>query len=300
MNRILVTGATGFIGRHTITPLIEKGYEVHAVTSRKAKMKLPGAQIHHTNLLNTKDTYQLLSEIRPTHMLHFAWYTKPKEYWFSPKNFHWLEASIALMRFFGEFGGKRLVMAGTCAEYDWNYCYCSESVTPCRPVTPYGVCKNALQQTFRAFCEKENISGAWGRIFYLYGPGENSERLVTSVIKTLLKGEKVRCTHGEQIRDFLHVYDVASAFVALVESSFEGPVNIASGQPVTLRDVIKLIAYHLDASKNLQFGALEVPENEPPLLVGDCRKIQNNINWHPSYNLTDGIAHTILYLKNRK
>ena len=141
MKRVILTGATGFIGSHAIPPLVEKGYDVHAVSSQKTGIKLPGVQWHRANLLDEKEASQLMAEIHPTHMLHFAWYAEPGQFWNSPRNFLWLEASIALMRHFADSGGKRLVMAGTCAEYDWDYGYCSEVLTPCKPTTPYGVCK---------------------------------------------------------------------------------------------------------------------------------------------------------------
>lgn len=292
MKRVLLTGATGFVGRNAITPLIAKGYEVHAVTSKQAA-SAQGIHWHCTNLLDSKETAHLLTEIRPTHLLHFAWYAEPREFWRSPENFRWLEASIALLRHFRESGGQRVVMAGTCAEYDWNYGYCSEAVTPCRPATPYGVCKNALQETLRSFSTEEEISSAWGRIFFLYGPNEHPSRLVSSVITSLLHGDTARCSHGNQIRDFMHVEDVASAFVALLDSAVEGPVNIASGRPVALREVVLAAADYLGARERVQFGVVPTSVNEPLLLVGDNRRLSDEVVWCPHYDLVTGIAQTV-------
>jgi nucleoside-diphosphate-sugar epimerase len=292
MKRVLLTGATGFIGRHAIALLVDRGFEVHAVSSRQ--MAVPeGVHSHRTDLLDSKETASLMAEIRPTHLLHFAWYAEPGKFWRSPENFRWLEASIALLRHFQEAGGQRVVMAGTCAEYDWDYGYCSEAVTPRRPATTYGVCKNALQETLRAYCAEEKLSCAWGRIFFLYGSDEHPARLVSSVITSLLRGEVARCTHGNQLRDFMHVEDVASAFVALLDSAVEGPVNIASGRPAPLREIVLAAADYIGARERVQFGAIPAPENEPPLLVGDNRRLSNEVCWNQQRDLRVGIEQTV-------
>lgn len=292
MKRVLVTGATGFIGRNALRPLIAKGYEVHAVTRKQPGIE-QGVHWHNVNLLKSDETARLMAQIRPTHLLHFAWYAEPGKFWNSPENFRWLEASLALLRHFREAGGSRIVMAGTCAEYDWNYGFCSEGITPCRPATPYGVCKNVLQETLRAYSVQEKLSSAWGRIFFLYGPNEHPSRLVASVIISLLRGDFARCTHGNQLRDYIHVDDVASAFVALLDSEVEGPVNIASGQPVSLRDIVLAAADYIGARERVHFGAVEAPENDPPLLVGDNRRLTTETGWRARYDLTTGIAQAV-------
>jgi len=298
MKRVLVTGANGFVGRHTLALLHGCGYEVHAVDIRLPEKTVPNIFWHQCNLLDYSAISGLITKICPTHLLHFAWYATPGKYWRSLENFYWLAASINLLRLFREAGGQRVVMAGTSAEYNWDYGYCSEYVTPCNPSSPYGVCKNALQEVLSSFSAEQNLSSAWGRIFFMYGPGEHTTRLIASVITSLLRGEAAQCTHGNQIRDFLHVEDVASAFVKLLDGSIEGAVNIASGQPVTLKEMVMIAAGYLDASERVQFGAISTSENEPPFIVADVRRLANELFWVPNYNLNEGIKQTVNWFRS--
>lgn len=299
MKRVLLTGARGFIGHRTIGRLMALGYEVHAVTSKPDVRDTASVHWHEADLLDVTRMAQVLRTVRPTHLLHLAWYAAPGKFWRSLENYRWLEAGITLMRHFHEQGGTRIVMAGTCAEYDWDHGFCSEAVTPRRPVTPYGVCKNALQEALHSFAAEVGMSSAWGRVFFLYGPGEHKARLMASAINALLRGEAARCTHGNQIRDFLHVQDVADAFVALLESSVGGAVNIASGQPRTLREVVLAAADCIGAGSRVEFGSILAPEGDPPLLVADVRRLQNEVLWTPHYDLRSGVEDTVQYWRSR-
>jgi nucleoside-diphosphate-sugar epimerase len=241
---------------------------------------------------------QLLAKIKPTHLLHFAWYAVPGKYWTSIENLRWVQASINLLIDFIENGGTRAVFAGSCAEYDWNYGYCSEGITPTRPQTLYGTCKNSLQEIVSQFSKQTGVSSAWGRIFFLYGPYEAKIRLIPSVIISLLQNQPARCTHGNQIRDFLHVEDVASAFVSLLESNIEGPINIASGQPIALKTVFKQIATYLKQLDLLELGSIPVPDNEPSLLVANVERLTKEVGWTPHYTLNEGLMQTIEWWRN--
>src|SRR5438093_4004920 len=160
---------------------------------------------HKADLFDAAAVAEAIKCVRPSHLLHLAWTTEPGSYWTTPDNVRWLEASLALLRAFAAHGGERVVMAGTCAEYDWAEGICRENATPLRPVSLYGVCKNALREVSEALAARLGLRAAWGRVFFLYGPHEHPRRLVAAVITSLLRGEPALCSEGMQRRDFLHV-----------------------------------------------------------------------------------------------
>lgn len=301
MNRVLVTGPTGFIGRHCLPFLLEKGYEVHGVIPVEAiKPEFPDVQWHVANLLDTACIPSLLEKVKPSHLLHFAWVTTPGAYWTSAENLRWLQTSLELLRVFKSHGGRRVLMAGSCAEYDWRFGYCSENITPLSPDTLYGICKKSLSEILMSSASPEGWSAAWGRIFFLYGAHEHPSRLVPSVINALLDGKPALCTHGNQVRDFLYVEDVASAFAALLDSEVGGAVNIASGEPVTLKNIIYRIAGKLERPDLVQLDAISASASDVPLLIGDASRLKQDVGWSPRYDLDTGLEMTIDWWKRQQ
>src|SRR6185369_14165474 len=145
------------------------------------------------------------------HLLHLAWSPYiPERLWTTPDNLRWVEASLALLRAFRGHGGQCVVVAGTCAEYEWTHGYCVEDHTPLEPTTLYGACKHTLHTRLRAFCSETGLRAIWARIFHVFGPHEYPARLVAHMISSLLRGRPGECSSGDQIRDLLHVEDVAS------------------------------------------------------------------------------------------
>ncbi len=297
MKKVLVTGATGFIGRQSLPLLRRAGYEVHAVSGTRPPKDSEEAIWHCADLLDPDELASLVREVKPSHLLHFAWYAIPGKFWTAPENLDWVKATVGLMQAFHAQGGERFVAAGSCAEYDWSFDCCSELTTPCRPATLYGAAKYSTQLLLQAWAAETGMSHAWGRIFFLYGPEEYPSRLVPSVINSLLQGQPARCTHGEQVRDFMHVEDVAAGFVALLGSDVKGVVNIASGAPVALKEIVHTIADQIGRRDLVQLGVLPSNAADPAGLIADIGRLRDEVGFRPRYCLKDGIAHTVDSMK---
>jgi nucleoside-diphosphate-sugar epimerase len=301
LKRVLVTGATGFIGRHSLPKLVDAGFEVHALSrvNYDKKPSCSGVFWHTGDLFINGVVEKVISEVKPTHLLHFAWYADPNKYWTAPENFLCVQASLSLLQVFAEQGGKRVVMAGTCAEYDWRYGWCSESVTPLKSGTSYSACKNDLQNMLSIYSSQFGLSSAWGRIFHLYGPYEYCMRLVPSVISSISQGEAFFCSSGEQVRDFMYVTDVALAFTDLLSSDLLGPINIASGEGMSIKTVVKTIGDKLGRPELVNLNAHPSGLSNPPLLLADVRRLKDELHWSPTVDLDEGLDKTIAWWKAR-
>lgn len=296
--RVLLTGATGFIGQHTVAPLAARGFEVHALSSRP-QVDTKDARWHRADLLVSSDVARLLDEVSPTHLVHLAWYVAPGKWAEAPENYQWAQASLDLLRQFADRGGRRVVVAGSCLEYDWTAGYCSEERTPLKAHTFYGTCKNAVQELWAGYADRAGVSSAWARIFFVYGPGEHPDRLVAHVVRNLLAGEEARCSHGRQIRDYLYVQDVADALAALLDSAVSGPINLASGQPITLADLVSRAAAAIGRPNLLRLGAIPPAPSDTPLVVADVRRQSEELGFVPAVDLESGIARTIEWWTTR-
>lgn len=294
MKTVLLTGATGFIGQFAISPLLAKKYVVHAVTSKPITQKSSENLFwHRADLLKPEETNALLEKIRPTHLLHFAWYVEHRKVWNAVENIQWLEASLHLARLFTEYGGQRLVSSGSCAEYDWTQSgIYSEETTSLRPHRLYGVAKHALNITLTKFAEVSKLSYAWGRIFYPFGIKSAPERLIAYVMNSLLRNRAADISHGQQIRDFMYVADIAEAFVALLESDVTGSVNISSGKPVKIVDVVRKIGEISGKPELLRIGTLAAPKDEPMEMVADITRLRDEVGWHKEFDMTQKLNET--------
>jgi nucleoside-diphosphate-sugar epimerase len=303
---VLVSGAGGFIGRCSVPALLRSGYEVHAVLSahpgRDVPEQLRGAHLHHVDLLQEGAAAQLIAEVQPSHLLHFAWIATPGLYWDSAENYRWLAASEHLLRCFRDHGGSRAVMAGSCAEYDWlRVEVCDELLSPLANdrTSPYAACKIALQSRLAEFGRSERLSTAWGRIFFQFGPHEHPDRLVPSVICNLLQNREAPCSYGRQVRGFLHVADVGAAFAAVLGSDLQGPVNIGSDERIALADLVGRIGRQIGRPELLRLGARPSAPREPPILIPDVGRLRDEVGWRPSFSLDAALSDTIAWWRGR-
>jgi nucleoside-diphosphate-sugar epimerase len=299
--RVLVTGARGFVGQPVSMGLARSGLEVHGLYTDPWPPGLPGVCWHRLDLSDRGAVTRLMKELRPEKMIHLAWYTEHGRVWNAPENVAWVEYSLHLMRAFAHFGGRRLVMLGSCAEYDWSAVVgpCIERCAPIVPRTLYGVSKDALRRVAAAYAKQEGIELAWGRPFLIYGPRESPGRLVPSVVRSLLAGHSIATGSTGRVRDYMYVEDVAGAVVALLNCPVVGVVNIASGVGVSLGEVIDMIVSLLGHPGLVRRGTLPDPRGEPATLLADIARLRDEVGYTPRWSLAEGMAATVRWWEEK-
>nr|USU30085.1 NAD(P)-dependent oxidoreductase [Methylobacterium sp. OTU13CASTA1] len=293
--KVLVTGASGFVGRHALPALAARGFEVHAV----ARSPIPGAVVHAADLLDAAERRALLADVAPSHLLHLAWDAEPGRYWTSPSNLDWVAASLDLARSFHDIGGRRFVGVGTCAEYTWGDPRFDEATSPCRPATLYGAAKDGTRRILAAYAESVGLSFAWGRLFYLYGPGERRGRLVSDAAHALLTGAEFPTSPGHQRRDFLHVVDAAGALAALLDGPVTGAVNIGSGEAVPVRTLLDGLATRTGRFDLVRYGARTLGPSEPAAIEAAVARLSGEVGFRPRFTLETGLDDTLSWWRNR-
>ena len=209
MKKVILTGATGLIGQNIITPLKKLGYEIWALTIDEEN---PDFDINwiKCNIFDEKSLKQAFEQIKPTHLMNFAWITGG-DYLSNPMNQNFVLAGMNMLKFFKENGGKRAVFSGTCFEYDFIDKPIKED-NPLNPTTLYAQCKNELREKAQQYCSNNDLSFGWGRIFYVFGKNEKPGRLTPTIINNFKNGKEVTITCGSLLKDYMYTKDIAGAF----------------------------------------------------------------------------------------
>ena len=298
--RILITGATGFVGARVVEALAQRpGAEIVGLARHTPPdgLALRGVRWQQADVLDEAAMHAVLRDLRPEVLLHAAWYVEHGKFWAAPENECWVEASFALAAHFFEAGGRRMVGLGTCAEYDTDapgadLPWAEDRVLA--PSTPYGAAKARLASAlFELAARAAGREVAWARLFHLFGPGEHPARLVPSVINALRAGEPARCGPGELVRDFASTWFVGRALAALLSSNVTGAVNVASGVPVSIGALAGRIAALLGREDLLAVGALPGRLGEVPCMLAGTARLQREVGFCEPFSLEAALRHLI-------
>jgi nucleoside-diphosphate-sugar epimerase len=224
-----------------------------------------------------------------------AWQVEPGKFWSSPTNLEWLAASERLVEAFARYGGRRFVGVGSSAEYAEDAPMPLAEGAPIRPTSLYGTAKARLHEAVERMAGRSAFTMAWARVFLLIGEAEPAGRLAPYVVTQLLRGEPALCSHGNQIRDFMDVRDVGHAIAALALSEVAGPVNIGTGNPVTVSEILSQIGDLTGRRDLLRLGALPPRDHDPPVLLADVARLREEVGFRPAFTLPETLSHVVAW-----
>ena len=239
-----------------------------------------------------------IEQVKPSHLCHLAWLgPETEDRYRSPENRRWVDASKHLFEAFTEHGGRRLVHLGSCIEYGNTATGVRVETQPLDPDTAYGEAKAELSGYVLAIGSA--LSAAVARPFFSYGPHEQPDRLVSSLILALLRGREIDLTEGRQRRDYLHAGDVAAALWALLRSEVTGPFNIGSGEAVEVRSIAEHLGRITGRATLLNFGARPEGADTAAEIVADIGRITSATEWKPTIGLGRGLEETTAWWTQR-
>lgn len=297
-----VTGAAGWIGARLVRRLVADGHRVYALVRPgrdpwRLRGVLPKATLVESDLGDHARVRQLLVDLRPELSFHCAWYAVPGDYLHSTENLQALADSLNFARSARDAGCRHFVGVGTCVEYDTSLGTLSET-SPTRPQSLYAAAKLALHLVLDQM-RADGMGVTWARLFYPYGPMEDARRLVPSVVRALLAEEPAAVSPGQQVRDFLHVDDVATALAALGQRHLDGIFNIGSGVPITVADLATTLGRLCGRESLVRIGARPYAPGEPMYICAEVARLRST-GWRPAYNLEAGLADSVRWWRDQR
>ena len=301
--RVVLTGGTGFVGLPVARRAVRAGCELLAIVRPgRAAGVLEDlgdrVTVLSQDMRDSEALARALARFEPSLCLHLAWYVVPGRYPTALDNLDSVATSVGLLRALSRTSCRRLVFVGSSAEYA-PADDCVDEQSAIDPRTLYTACKTAVSTMATRVAAECGWTAVTGRIFNIYGPREPEPRLVPSVIRALLTGQPVQLTSGAQVRDFLHVDDVADALWTVAASTLTGSVNIASGVRTTVAAVATEIARQVGRSDLLQFGAVSTRASDAAPVCARRGRLHEELGWAPRFDLASGLSDTIEWWRCR-
>ncbi len=290
--RVLVTGATGFIGRHLCGVLVGLGAEVHGVSrSSFAWHTAKGIKLWQADLTDLEAVRQLVAKVRPHLIYHLAGMVTARQDidLVLPMLYSNLVGTVHVLLAANASDCQRVVVASSAEEPRAN-----DDV----PLSPYAAAKFAATVYSRTFSELYDLPVVVARLFMGYGPGQDQDKLIPYVIRCLLAGESPKLSSGNRTCDFIYVLDIVRGLLVLgVRSNVDGHiVELGSGQGTTIREVVDMILELTGSPAKPRFGAL--PDRVGgQARVADLTATRRLLDWEPVWLLRDGLRETIRWVQ---
>ncbi|HLK25767.1 MAG TPA: NAD(P)-dependent oxidoreductase [Caulobacteraceae bacterium] len=293
--RILVTGASGFVGAPLVAALAAAGWTVVGASRNGPSTDSAAADWIKTDLLRDGPE-KMVEAARAETLAHVAWIATPGVYADTVDNLEWARTSELLARSFLSAGGRRIVATGTCLEYDLAV----EGGRAAGPRSLYAAAKHACRLVLAREARAAGASFAWARLFYLLGAHDHPDRLATGLARRLTAGEPARVSRGLAVRDFIDVRDCAAALAALAGAEAGGDFDIASGHGIRIRDLVETIALAAGRPDLVAVDPALDRADELPVLVGDPAELARASGFRPRYSLEASIADIVEHFRARR
>lgn len=299
--RILITGAGGFVGAAAARAALHDGHEVIALVRRSDAPRLAGIRdriaVHAVDLSDTAMTAALVQSLAPGIVVHSAWEGVGGPLRAGDIQLDNIRTTVALADAAIAAGARKFVGIGSQAEYGRFDRRIVETDLP-RPTLLYGAAKLAAYHLADQRCREAGMDFAWLRLFSVFGPGDNPNWLIPSVAAALLRGEAPKCTPGTQNWDYLHIDDVARAVIAVAATDrAKGLFNLSSGDPIAVRSIVETLRDLAAPGLALRFGEIPFGPDQIMHLEGDNARLRASTDWTVKIPVMQGLRDVVLDMR---
>lgn len=287
--KVLLTGATGLIGKELIKPLLERGYEIFAI-SRNPLQNTQYITWLSGDLFDTQFIKYCCEKAKADILVHLAWKVT-KDYATSNENFSFLASSISLLQEFQQNGGKQVFFCGSYFEFDLSQTVLTEQSKLAPEKMAYTFCKNELRKIAEKFCQQNAMDFCYGRIFNVFGHNEEKNRLTRQILDCLFANKEVIIKSGPLQKDYMYSREIAAAVTEILKSNVQGTINICTGKPIAIKDIALTIARKLHKEHLIKFQ--DDFGNQPLCVYGDNTKLLAETAYKPQYSFEQAIDEII-------
>lgn len=269
--KVVVTGASGYMGRYVVKELLDRGHNVMAVDLHYKEVD-NRAELLYVNIFSgVQNIYEQLKE--PDLVIHLAW--QDGFIHNSPKHMENLSAHFTFLTNLIIGGCKNIAVLGTMHEVGFWEGMIQED-TPCKPLSQYGIAKNALRQSLLAFAKDKDVNIYWLRAFYITGDDRHNSSVFTKLLEAAEDGKKeFPFTTGENQYDFIDIKELAKQIVAAgIQRRYTGIIHLGSGRPMSLKDKVEEFIQKNNIDIILKYGAFPERSYDSKIVYGDNRIIK--------------------------
>jgi UDP-glucose 4-epimerase len=302
--RILLTGATGFVGSCVLRRLLEGGHDVAVLVRPGAAFwriedVMDRAERIEGDLTDLPAAEPAIAGFGPESVVHLAWAGVGNSHRNDPAQADNIPVALELLHLARRVGASRWVGVGSQAEYGPREGPTREDA-PTRPTTLYGVAKLCTCLLAERLCAEFGLRFAWLRLFSSYGPGDDPAWMIPYLIRRLLAGERPALTAGAQRWDYIYVTDAADAVArAAVHADASGVYNLGTGEARPLRSIVEAIRDRIDPSLPLGFGEVPYRPDQVMHLEADVGRLRDGLGWSPRVTLDEGLTRTVAWYRNQ-